>query len=305
MTEIGYKSLEDFCGLDEEEKRRFGNFLKKQRSKLILPAHDIVNQAAQENKQVINEFLEKNEISKTIFYMRELSYSALLKQESAFNSSILMEISQQFEMPKRVISELSLKLFQLNICDSQKFNEQLISCFGQYTEKIIPYIYALCLSNTQSRRSRAGKTFEDIIYFLYNHFGYSFNAQKKVAKDLFQKAGLGKMVDSVLPSVESFEKRRGKTVIGTMKTTLRERWQEVIEELSRSQAPNIHLLTVDSNISVNKIEQMNKHNIVLVVLNTVKNLEKISCNHSVIDFETYFLEELPEIFNYWKNQSDV
>ncbi|WP_375692732.1 type II restriction endonuclease [Bartonella sp. AP213QHHD] len=110
------------------------------------------------------------------------------------------------------------------------------------------------------------------------------------------------MVDSVLPSIEHFKKRRDKAIIGTMKTTLRERWQEVIEEQSRSQVPNIHLLTVDDKISVNKIEQMNKHNIVVVVLKTVKNQEKILHNHSVIDFETYFLKELPEMFNYWKNQ---
>ncbi|VEJ44901.1 type II restriction endonuclease [Bartonella vinsonii] len=302
MTDIGYKSLEDFCGLDEKEKKSFGNFLKKKRSELISPMDKIVSQVVQENKQIIDELLKKEEVSKTIFDMRELSYSVLLKQESAFNSAILMEISHQFEMPKRIITELSLKLFQLNIHDSHKFNEQLINCFGQYAGKIIPYIYALCLSNTQSRRSRAGKTFEDIIYFLYNHFGYSFDAQKEVGKDLFKKAGLGKMVDSVLPSIKCFKKRRDKAIIGTMKTTLRERWQEVIEEQSRSQVPNIHLLTVDDKISVNKIEQMNKHNIVIVVLNTVKNQEKILHNHSVIDFETYFLKELPEMFNYWKNQ---
>ncbi|WP_375631818.1 MULTISPECIES: type II restriction endonuclease [unclassified Bartonella] len=302
MTDIRYKNLEDFCGLDEEEKKSFVNFLKKRRSELISPTDEIVSQIVQENKQIIDELLKKEEVSKTIFNMRELSYSALLKQESTFNSAILMEISHQFEMPKRIITELSLKLFRLNIQDSHKFNEQLINCFGQYAGKIIPYIYLLCLSNTQSRRSRAGKTFEEIIYFLYNQFRYRFEAQKKIGKETFQKAGLGKMVDSVLPSIEHFKKRRDKAIIGTMKTTLRERWQEVIEEQSRSQVPNIHLLTVDDKISVNKIEQMNKHNIVVVVLKTVKNQEKILHNHSVIDFETYFLKELPEMFNYWKNQ---
>jgi hypothetical protein len=47
------------------------------------------------------------------------------------------------------------------------------------------------------------------------------------------------MVDTVflkhanLPDIESFSQRRDKTIIGTMKTTLRERWAEVIEEIAR------------------------------------------------------------------------
>ncbi|WP_375702765.1 hypothetical protein, partial [Bartonella sp. CL43QHWL] len=108
MTDIRYKNLEDFCGLDEEEKKSFVNFLKKRRSELISPTDEIVSQIVQENKQIIDELLKKEEVSKTIFNMRELSYSALLKQESTFNSAILMEISHQFEMPKRIITELSL-----------------------------------------------------------------------------------------------------------------------------------------------------------------------------------------------------
>jgi hypothetical protein len=34
-----------------------------------------------------------------------------------------------------------------------------------------------------------------------------------------------------------------------MKTSLRERWQEVAEEIERTKIPEIHLLTVDEDIS--------------------------------------------------------
>ena len=57
-------------------------------------------------------------------------------------------------------------MFASNIQDRDNFYEQLASAFGEYTSKISPYIYALCLSNTQSRRSRAGKTF---INFQFPH----------------------------------------------------------------------------------------------------------------------------------------
>lgn len=87
-----------------------------------------------------------------------------------------------------------------------------------------------------------------------------------------------------------------------MKTTLRERWQEVVEEVTRSNIPTIHLLTVDDDISQNKVEQMAEHNIVLVVLNDVKQQDNLVRRRTVITFESYFLKELPEMFKYWKNQ---
>ena len=85
-----------------------------------------------------------------------------------------------------------------------------------------------------------------------------------------------------------------------MKTTLRERWQEVVEEVSRSNVPNIYLLTVDDDISENKVIQMNNHNIVLVVLQNVKAQLHLKNKRSVIDFESYFLEEIPNMMKYWK-----
>ena len=84
-----------------------------------------------------------------------------------------------------------------------------------------------------------------------------------------------------------------------MKTTLRERWQEVVEEISRSNLPNIYLLTVDDDISENKATQMAQHNIVLVVLNSVKQNKALKDKKSIIDFETYFLKEIPNIMKYW------
>ena len=112
---------------------------------------------------------------------------------------------------------------------------------------------------------------------------------------------MGKVVDSILPSITAFEQRRNKTIVGSMKTTLRERWQEVVEELQRSNLPNIHLLTVDEDISTNKINQMAMHNIVLVVLKEIKDLPHCRDKRSVISFEEYFLQEIPTYLNYWKN----
>ncbi|HID15637.1 MAG TPA: restriction endonuclease [Candidatus Atribacteria bacterium] len=115
----------------------------------------------------------------------------------------------------------------------------------------------------------------------------------------FKDKGLGKIVDSLLPNIEAFDQRRDKVIIGTMKTTLRERWQEVIEELQRTGLPCIHLLTMDDNISSSKAEQMGRHNVIIVVHQNVKNEAHLINRRNIVSFETYFLEEIPETMRYW------
>lgn len=293
------EQIEVLIKLPEAEEKKFGNFIKKQRKQLISTPKETAKYATKNNAEEISGLLNNNQISEAIIALRELSYSKFLKEESKFNGIILKEISKKFDMPKSFIDKLGSHLFELRLSSQPEFQNQLIDIIGEYTGAISPYIYQLCLSNTQSRRSRAGKTFEAIIYYLYEYFGYSFDSQSKVGKKAFSDLGLGKLVDSILPSIENFNERRDKTIIGTMKTTLRERWQEVVEEVSRSNVPNIYLLTVDDDISKNKVDQMNNHNIVLVVPREVKQKKHLSDRRSVIDFETYFLEEIPNIFKYW------
>lgn len=139
-----------------------------------------------------------------------------------------------------------------------------------------------------------------IIYLLYDYFNYPYESQKGVGRKAFSDLHLGKMVDSVLPGVDSFGKSRRHTIIGSMKTTLRERWQEVVEEIGRSNVPGIYLLTVDEDISEKKVKQIGMHNITLVVLNSVKVLRKMKNEYNVIDFETYFNKDIPEVLNHWK-----
>jgi hypothetical protein len=117
----------------------------------------------------------------------------------------------------------------------------------------------------------------------------------------FKSKKLGKIVDSLLPSLEAFEQRRDKVIIGTMKTTLRERWQEVIEEINRTGLPSIYLLTVDENVSLNKVEQMANHNVILVVYKSVKEHSSLLNKRNVISFEDFFFSEIPQTLEYWKS----
>ena len=97
---------------------------------------------------------------------------------------------------------------------------------------------------------------------------------------------------------------RNKTIVGSMKTTLRERWQEVVEEITRSNLPNIYLLTVDEDISILKAKQMAEHNIVPVVLKKIKEQPSLNKMRNIIDFETFFTKEIPSVMDYWENNND-
>ena len=182
--------------------------------------------------------------------------------------------------------------------------KKIRSICGEYSGRIFPYIYQIALSNTNSRRSRAGQEFEAIIYKIYESLGYEYDSQKKVGRKIFTELGLGKKVDSILPNYKSFSKRRNKTIIGTMKTTLRERWQEVAEEIERTKIPEIHLLTVDQEISSSQALAMGKHNIIVVAYDFVANSESLSSMKNIISFEDYMFREIPGILKYWQIENE-
>ena len=295
------ENIEIFSELPEEEKNRFGKLIKSLRSKLIRAPKEIVEDIFEKNNQLIEEVKSNHNISDLISDLREKIWQSYLIDESKFNVEVVKEISVNWDTPKYILENLLDRDIFANQ-NKEALIKNMHEICGTYAGYISPYIYNLCLSNTNSRRSRAGTTFEQIIYKIYKAFGYPFVSQGEIGKEAFEEKGLGKKVDSLLPSIDAFEKRRDKVVIGTMKTTLRERWQEVVEELSRTDLPSIYLLTIDDDISESKAEQMSKHNLILVVPKNVKQNQSLIKKHNVIDFETFFLEEIPDKINYWNNQ---
>ena len=291
--------FEPLIKLSALEDKKFADFIKEQRKLLIKSPKEAAKIATEVHKNAIESLLKNGKISEAIIQLRQFSYDEFLKEESLFNGVILSEIGKKFDAPKTMLDAASLQLFQVNIQSANEFSEKISDLFGTYAGFISPYIYQLCLSNTQSRRSRAGKVFEGIIYSLYEYFDYAYDSQSAIGKKAFSELKLGKVVDSILPSTEAFTQFRNKTIVGSMKTTLRERWQEVVEEIQRSNLPNIYLLTVDDDISDAKAEQMAQHNIVLVVLESVKKQAKLKNKRSIIDFESYFTDEIPRVMDYW------
>lgn len=284
--------------IPENEKISFERFIVTQRAKHIRSSQKIVDEIFLSRPELQKVIIDTKKVSEIIKMLRENVWNEFLKDEVNFNAEIMKHLHQVLQTPR----ELLEVLIENNITDKPK--EELVESVkelcGEYAGRVFPYLYALSLSNTQSRRSRAGKTFEAIIYKLYNLLDYPFDSQNKVGRKIFSDVGLGKKVDSILPGIEKFNQRRNKTIIGTMKTSLRERWQEVAEEIERTKIPEIHLLTADEDISQGKASEMSRHNIVIVAYSWVANGSKLNDARNIVSFEEYFFEEIPNILEYWR-----
>jgi len=281
-----------------EEQKEFDALIKQYRTLYIRNSKDIVDAIYHDNS-LYHDRIVDNQISETIRDLREEVWREYLKDEVNFNAILMKDLYDKLKTPREILD----KLVDEDILSKQgsaltRFVKEVC---GEYAGRVFPYVYRLSLSNTQSRRSRAGSTFESIMYKIYDSLEYSYDSQKKVGRKTFDSLGLGKKVDSILPSVECYAKRRNKTIVGTMKTTLRERWQEVAEEIERTKIPEIHLLTVDEDISLSKGKEMSQHNIIVVAYKWVSEKKELAGMKNIISFEEYLFDELPIIQAYWRD----
>ncbi|WP_233901220.1 type II restriction endonuclease [Tenacibaculum piscium] len=285
--------------ISTNEQKELDKLIKTYRKKYIRTSQEIVEKVFLENESFLTK-ISNGEVSKSVADLREIVWAEYLKDEVEFNIILMQDLYKVLKTPKQILDAL----LNQNITElkGKELQEEVVKICGEYAGRVYPYIYKIALSNTNSRRSRAGKTFESIIYKVYECLNYSFDSQGKVGRKTFTELGLGKKVDSILPSVLAYEKRRNKTIVGTMKTSLRERWQEVAEEIERTKIPEIHLLTVDENISVSKAQEMNNHNIIIVVYDWIANSEKLKPMKNIISFEEYLFEEIPSILKFWENE---
>lgn len=282
----------------QAEQKAFDALIKEYRKQYIRSTEVLLQSIVKNNKVLVSQIKNRN-VSQSIQTLRELVWHKYLSDEVLFNAQLMKDLYTKLDTPKEMLDVLIKQNIILD--NTKELEESIRKTCGEYAGRVFPYIYRLSLSNTQSRRSRAGATFEYIIYYLYDILEYSYDSQKKVGRKLFDTMGLGKKVDSIMPSIEAYAQRRNKTIIGTMKTSLRERWQEVAEEIERTKIPEIHLLTVDEDISLNKAKEMAQHNIIVVTYEWVSNSKKLKGMKNITSFEEYFFEELPVIYKYWSS----
>jgi hypothetical protein len=178
-----------------------------------------------------------------------------------------------------------------------------VKIISNFLEKYSDHLFELSKSNTNSRRARAGKEFEAIIETILLRCGILFDNQGIIGSKLFETERLGKLVDCVVPGVIEYGMERRKCALISMKTSLRERWQEVPEEMKRTGAQEMFLLTLDDSISKNTIDNLSSHNITLVVPDDLKS--KYYEGYLSVYGLTQFLYELIDINDYWINRKDL
>ena len=282
--------------IPKKEQDKFDLLIKEYRGKHIRTSQQIVELVLKDNKKYLN-LIKSKKVSECINELREIVWQEYLLDEVNFNAILMRDLHKILQTPREILEVL----LNQNIADKkgEELLDKIKEICGEYAGRVFPYIYRLSLSNTQSRRSRAGKSFEAIIYKIYESLGYEYDSQSKVGRKTFDSLGLGKKVDSILPNIQAYAERRNKTIIGTMKTSLRERWQEVAEEIERTKIPEIHLLTADENIPKSKAQEMANHNIIVVTYDWVANSDSLKAMKNIISFEEYLFEEIPNILKFW------
>lgn len=140
---------------------------------------------------------------------------------------------------------------------------------------------AAFLSASQHRKSRAGRSFENHIARLLTDGDILFEEQSVTG---------GRRPDFVIPSVEALGREhrdRGDAFVLSAKTTLRERWKQVVLEQFEC---DLFLATVDDRVSASAIEDMESHGVVLVVPESLKASPETFYGNSanVITFTDFF-----------------
>lgn len=237
----------------------------------------------------------------------DLAYENLVKlgydqKDPSFfaeNASLIIENLRKecWEEYQIIEKEFTTKMLKALISDNDELETMSAEdAIVWFVESFSDHIYQLTLSNTQSRRSRAGKEFEAIIELIMIGAEIPVDSQGNIGKKDFLDKGLGKLVDMVSPGVTEYLINKRNTVLISAKTTLRERWQEVPEEMSRTAAREMFLATLDENISDNTLNTLYEANIQVTTTASIKE------NHYPDNLRVLSFEKLIEIANSTKEE---
>ena len=243
--------------------KNYANVVKEERARTFGSAYDFVYTIFEElefhNKDKKYFF---NNASEIVEALRNASWSTFLPLEKAFTSKML----QQLVNPEEIKDKTGLE------------------AVTWFVETFPDEIYSLTLSNTQSRRSRAGKEFEAIIELILIGAEIPLDSQGNIGKKVFVDKGLGKLVDIVSPGAIEYNINKRNTVLISAKTTLRERWQEVPEEMGRTGAREMFLATLDQTITSEVLQALDEGNIQIITTKSNKE-QNYSNKVNVLSFE--------------------
>jgi hypothetical protein len=301
----GLKMTVPNISLSVEEKEWWKSTIQDFRKKLVkTPRHYI--DASIVGKNFTAASLQAN-VETLLIDEREQIYNLFLEDESIMNGKVVAHLIENRPVPKSIFNDLvdsKILINGLNSLTPEQLKTRLAEVIGEYAGAIFPYLYDLSLSSTNSRRSRAGQTFEMLIEKALDIFGYPYQNQSALGTDFYKNHRIGKKVDLIIPGRSAYEQRRTACGIVSAKTSLRERWQEVVEELNRSNVRHIYLATLDDGITSNQLELMKEYNITLIVRKSEKD-SKFPTAGTVDSFDTFFNKTVPHLLGAWPGYVNV
>lgn len=221
------------------------------------------------------------------------SYTRYLKDEQIVSKEVIENLLITPEAKtflKNTAKPLSDEISK-NVGD-EKVKDIVTELLSSSLHTFYEQIYQFNLSTTNSRRARSGKTFEIIIQILCEDvYGYPVNTQAMVGRPTWDRNNL-KKIDFLIPDLKTYKTNRVNSLLISTKTSLKERWEQIVSELVISRAPQIYLCTLDKTINEGLIQSMSEHNITLVLLK--KQKEKFKSHSNVISFETLFNKVIPK-----------
>ncbi|PCE18931.1 type II restriction endonuclease [Staphylococcus pseudintermedius] len=228
----------------------------------------------------------------TLNNFEKLGFTNQSEEYFLSNASYIMESlrTSNWEEYLKLEEEFSGEMYESLIDKNKILDLDNIESIKWFVENFPDHIYRLSLSNTQSRRSRAGKEFELIIELILMGANIPFDTQGSIGSGVFESSELAKLVDCVSPGALEYKLDKRNTSLISAKTTLRERWQEVGDEMARTKAREMYLVTLDENITSQTMKLISANNIVIVTTNSILN-DNYKKMHGIISVEE-MLQEL-------------
>jgi hypothetical protein len=142
----------------------------------------------------------------------------------------------------------------------------------------------------QSRRSKAGKTFETNLRGLIRRLDYPFDEQVMI----------NGQPDFLMPGEHLFRQNPSECIILTAKRTLRERWRQITTEGKHFR---LFLATIDERVSPNQLAEMLKQNVYLVVPKAkIEASPAYRDARNVIPFDEFFRDFLDPAVKRWRSK---
>lgn len=190
-------------------------------------------------------------------------------------SGIEFDLYRQHEVRARGSKLVGLMLGEREQPTVRSLVTRLVRDFGG--------LYSEMLNASQQRKARVGTGFESHIRSLLDAGSVPY-AEQKVVGSL--------RPDFVLPGVELYRSSSPDALVLSAKTTLRERWKQVIME--KRQCP-VFLATMDEKVAVASVRKMKEHDVYLVVPEAFKasgTVVDFAQEPNVLSFSEFFREEI-------------